>query len=974
MVGKAVNNYLKKNPNYRPEGESISHWKKRISKNSSRSSGRSSSGRSSKKKNNIPSNFKPTGTEVMTSVGGVTMLPKEQPFTPWNKYAKIDNYNIPPSKPSKVSGGRSSGRSSSGRSSRSSTKTRVSGKEVKQSRVNRNISRDKGEIKLIGGGTLYYSKAEAGAKYGIRKPRLIFGDPTGLNKKRMAEYESKIKQKVVEDFNRQRQEEGRITKSKLESGKQTIWVSPSGKPVVTRGGTPFGMREDVALRRGYTKVNPERVIKTEKGLAIKPETRTPEQTLKEIRKGNLSVIPTASLAFLGNKNIKDIYSGKIPTGKIGVNDYTVMKTKDIPKMAKTLSPAEVTIYKGSLMTSKQAKRLYEATPEYATKIGKMALAEMNKKGTLEEFKGLVASGMRPWATEVAGTQIAESLHQVKKGTAQKLLIQRLGEDIIQTKKEGITFGGFIKRLAEAPESVIGAPIVTAGMGSAFVGVRGALASQSVKLKNAFDITMAGLGGWWAGSRAGKMAVAEHFHDRPKLISLGLQTMAELGGATIGAGMVTASTPKGKPVNLKPKNVLKANVKTLKTKTMGELNTGKIKIGMETPKGKTVSVKAEFKATTKGGVTRGYIKIPKQKVGEMEIKPQRIALKQNEIENIISYGKKTFITKPTKEPLYLKVGKKVGEIVEPKGTTYQPYNEIGLPLEKKVTFIEKKGLPKAKVKLLEQTQKVDKIYNQIVNKYLRGGKPTEAQLRRPKDMDIIKRLNKYKIEPKKTMELYGEKGQIETREGSKIIKRTAIGKTEGGTRYGIEEVSMKYEPTTLEKIHLQVTKNIDKAYNKAVSKKTIPESAKKIAGKPEKPINNIDKIYRDVPSNVNKHSKKLFKPRVQEEPAEPSKVVGKIIRQVGKMKIKTMEKPVKSKITKLLPKRIAPPMPTIFEDITRNMEQDMARVINISQTSRTRIKPEKMEIIQKVPETIVPIQIVDVDKDYQTIQNNIGDTF
>lgn len=701
--------------------------------------------------------------------------------------------------------------------------------------------------------------------------------------------------------------------SKIQRKEKSVWVSPKGETIIAPDTAPEGMKEETAKLKGYTKLDPKDIVKKESELYVKPTK------IEKIAKTTPAEVVSAIKGAIEIGKPKEIT--KLPEDEyIG---YTALEIRE-----KEIEP----IIK---------KIRYEKTPEYAIEIGKQALREMKKKGTLEEIKGIVASGVRPWSVEVAGMQIAEKAGYVKKGTAGKLLQQRLGEEIIKTKQEGVTIQGFIRRLAEAPTSVIGTPLTMVGVGTALTGVRGALATQPVKIKYLFDLTMAGVGGWWAGTRAGEMIIAEREKDRPKLISLGLQTMSEVGGVIIGARLVKASSPEGKPMILRPRGVVKSEVKTVeltsKGKTIGELNRGKLNIDMVTKEGKTVSVEGTFRGTTKEGVTKAYINIPKQVVEGINIKSQKILLKSQELETIISYGKRAVIERPIREPIVAE-DVKIGEIVKPAKIVYTPYVEKGVFLERKLTFEEQVGLAKLKTGLAKQTKSMDDSYT-----------------------DIIKTFKQYKITPREDIIGFREAGIIERVIGKKVVKRQALGETTEGIKYGIKEVRTKFEIPTLEKVYFDISRGIRKVVDIPKLKK--PKPVKKVVEKPKEPI-TVDKMYKDTISNVNEQSRQLLRPKPKEKPVvEPRTEMNRIIREIEKIRVKAVEMPLKRRVD-VLPKRKIYPT-TILEDISKSMEKNMAQVLGITKIQKIPVKPKEV-LVQ--PKAITPI----VERDYIQIQDELVD--
>ncbi|RLF02483.1 MAG: hypothetical protein DRJ64_09280, partial [Thermoprotei archaeon] len=145
---------------------------------------------------------------------------------------------------------------------------KVEGRAIKGSEVNKAISEDIGKIPLKGGGTMYYSKAKAAGK---------------------------TPEQIVEEYNIRRLEESKVTMGKLESGEKSVWLTPEGKLVISKGTSPpFGMREEVAKERGYRRISPENIeikenkiiatvpVGISKAPATKPEKASPEELIGAI--------------------------------------------------------------------------------------------------------------------------------------------------------------------------------------------------------------------------------------------------------------------------------------------------------------------------------------------------------------------------------------------------------------------------------------------------------------------------------------------------------------------------------------------------------------------------------------------------------------------------------------------------------------------------------------------------------------------
>jgi len=134
---------------------------------------------------------------------------------------------------------------------------RVEGRKILQSEVNKAISEDTGKIPLVGGGTLYYSKAK---------------------------YEGKTPEEIVEEVNIKRAEESKVTIEKLKSGEKSVWVTPENKIIISGRHPPGGMSEKTAEERGFRRVSPENVeIKEGKIIASVPVgiSKAPKEPLKE---------------------------------------------------------------------------------------------------------------------------------------------------------------------------------------------------------------------------------------------------------------------------------------------------------------------------------------------------------------------------------------------------------------------------------------------------------------------------------------------------------------------------------------------------------------------------------------------------------------------------------------------------------------------------------------------------------------------
>jgi len=135
---------------------------------------------------------------------------------------------------------------------------RVEGRKILQSEVNKAISEDTGKIPLTSGGTLYYSKAK---------------------------YEGKTPEEIVEEVNKRRIEESKVTIEKLKSGEKSVWVTPEKKLIISKGTKPpAGMSEELAKERGFRRVSPENVeIKEGKIIASIPVgiSKAPKEPLKE---------------------------------------------------------------------------------------------------------------------------------------------------------------------------------------------------------------------------------------------------------------------------------------------------------------------------------------------------------------------------------------------------------------------------------------------------------------------------------------------------------------------------------------------------------------------------------------------------------------------------------------------------------------------------------------------------------------------
>ena len=635
----------------------------------------------------------------------------------------------------------------------------VEGRSIQQSEVNKAISGDKGTIKLTSGSTLHYSKSEykgKTAKQIVEKINIERQKKAKVTKAKTIEdiKTKKELQRVIGTVGRRTVEEAKrsLVKSisrkqykEIKAGKQKVWRDPEGKTFITKTATVLGMKPEVARQRGFTEVKPKEIVEKEGKLFVEPKAKIGAITPEEVTKG-----------IIGAGKIGEIGITKLPEEEY--KGYEILQEKE-----KKITPFI-------------EKLTYKRSPEYAIKVGEMAFAEMRKKGTVEQFKGLVASGMRPWSMEIAGMQIAESIGQVKKGTTQRLLTKRLGEDIIQTGREGLSITGYIKRLAEAPASVIGAPLTMIGMGSAFTGVRGALAGQSVRMKNIFDITMAGVGAWWIGSRAGEMSAVEFKHeqkDRPRLFSLALQTSAEIGGLFLGGGFVSAKVHgKSATLKTKPRGITKRDIRTtvkkdVKGRTTEIKKEGNIDINVEIPDGKIVKVKGHFKAIKKNGLYRGYVKVPRQTVEGVKVNPQKMVLR-----DIDPYYKDPMRDLPKGEVIIPKPKKPVKFERAMKPEKPEPFTNIDNLYKKTVSKVNEQSkqlepiipreLAKPKLKTKPETRlaKIKRLKKQeimrrqrtpvqeILNRPVSIWKPPMLPIRRP--ITPIIRVNKDYLEVQKGM--------------------------------------------------------------------------------------------------------------------------------------------------------------------------------------------------------------------------------
>ena len=807
---------------------------------------------------------------------------------------------------------------------------------------------------MVSGKTAKYSKAE------MKQVVASVPQKAGESKE---DYAYRRDTKILKMKGLRKEADARLTQRKIDMGKKAVWRTPEGKIIDTKGTAPYGMSKKVAKERGFIELKTTGIKETEKGYDIKYlEATAPEIPKdKKVSPKAIDAVPVAiPIKDKGVGYTKDPkYFYALPKKEMGFSQMPVETKTGVVPMSTLMGYSATEPYK--LLTPEEQRKILvdrklkeDARKKQAIKVGKDVFKKMKKDGVLQEFSGLVASSMRPWSTEVAGMRYAESAGSVPKGSANLLLYQRMGEEIIEMRKEGkmkmgdlkVEFSpwgvpsfsgtGYIGKLLEAPSSVTGSVLTGIGTGSFLSGLSGSVKARTIPIvkhipyaKNIFDAGMAIAGITYVWDTALGIWKARHIEkDEPEMWRRAVLASGEIGGLGIGALAVEGQTFTGKKIDVNPTGALKyKKLESVKekpkaslskpSKMRGEVETvetslkdkpdinvheGKFNVDFKTPEGKNINIKMDFKGTTNPkGISQGVITIPEQTVGGVKIKPQTTALESADVNTIVNWGKSKKVTAPKTETLIdAGTGKRI-EIDLGKQVEYiQPYTKKGTTLERKITFTENEAL---KLDLKKKMQKINQQSKDFVDYYISGGRVGKKRLT-PAEIPTRKELLEgYDISTGESRIGYEEAGIVRKAKGSKVKKTYVGGRTQEGMVYYIREKAFAGDKSVIDKTFENLNKHMKDVYRTASEPKkaTIikPSRAKTIL---QKPMNKVDAIYRETISALTK------KKRGQVSQVQPPSSA--IAKTVSKMKVEVSKKP--SSI-----------VDTIYKDTVANLNQKVS---------------------------------------------------
>ena len=407
-----------------------------------------------------------------------------------------------------------------------------------------------------------------------------------------------------------------------------ISVTEGGKPATLyyskaqfKGKTPEQIVEEVNLRR-QEEYSPKSVyerIKTGKDIVIK----TPS--------GEITTLRTAGLSGVSIKTLKKRGYEFISPEKVKYTEGKILVETTVKKKTTKIIPAIREEIKLTGLEKKLAPFFGSFTPYIADLLSPKA--ELFTPGkTKVSFRGRqTATFEETKQARIIGIRARKAEEEQEKAFERWGIAEKQGGAFFPELLKGIP-----RSIVRLPETVISTPIFVYQLGTRPVETVGAVVEE-------FKRSPGGFTGEFIGTT----------------IALGMlgKGIRGLKGSIGKAKLVTT----GEDVAVK--SVEAANLKTIKIGEDYSISSGKIKLKSEKL---TKPIEGKVKIITKGDKAKMVIKIEKQKVGDITVKPQEIIIGEKKLVELIRKG-----------DIILKSKEKVVYPYEAKGLSLRAEKRIGV---------------------------------------------------------------------------------------------------------------------------------------------------------------------------------------------------------------------------------------------------------------------------------------------------------